>query len=298
MSVKTDKPILLITGSAGAGRSTAIHILEDMGYEAIDNLPMHLLPRLLSGGPVERPLAIGIDTRTRGFDPTAILEILESDAQTPPTLVFLDCNEETLLRRYTETRRRHPAAPDEAPIVGIRYEIELLQGLRERADILIDTTDFSPHDLKAEMGRMFDYDQSYSLAISVQSFSYKRGTPRGVDMIIDCRFLQNPHWQEDLRALNGKDAAVANYVKADPLYDAFFEQLCDMCRLLLPAYRKEGKAYFSIGLGCSGGKHRSVCVTENLAKQLAEDGWQVSIRHRELDRRLESLVALKGTAPK
>ncbi len=298
MSVKTDKPILLITGSAGAGRSTAIHILEDMGYEAIDNLPMHLLPRLLSGGPVERPLAIGIDTRTRGFDPTAILEILDSDAQTPPTLVFLDCNEETLLRRYTETRRRHPAAPDEAPIVGIRYEIELLQGLRERADILIDTTDFSPHDLKAEMGRMFDYDQSYSLAISVQSFSYKRGTPRGVDMIIDCRFLQNPHWQEDLRALNGKDAAVANYVKADPLYDAFFEQLCDMCRLLLPAYRKEGKAYFSIGLGCSGGKHRSVCVTENLAKQLAEDGWQVSIRHRELDRLLESLVALKGTAPK
>jgi len=298
MSVKTDKPILLITGSAGAGRSTAIHILEDMGYEAIDNLPMHLLPRLLSGGPVERPLAIGIDTRTRGFDPTAILEILDSDAQTPPTLVFLDCNEETLLRRYTETRRRHPAAPDEAPIVGIRYEIELLQGLRERADILIDTTDFSPHDLKAEMGRMFDYDQSYSLAISVQSSSYKRGTPRGVDMIIDCRFLQNPHWQEDLRALNGKDAAVANYVKADPLYDAFFEQLCDMCRLLLPAYRKEGKAYFSIGLGCSGGKHRSVCVTENLAKQLAEDGWQVSIRHRELDRLLESLAALKGTAPK
>jgi UPF0042 nucleotide-binding protein len=298
MSSKPDKPILLITGPAGAGRSTAIHILEDMGYEAIDNLPMHLLPRLLSGEPVERPLAIGIDTRTRGFDPTAILEILDSTTQTPPTLVFLDCNEETLLRRFTETRRRHPAAPDEAPIVGIGYEIDLLQGLRERADILIDTTDFSPHDLKAEMGRIFDYDQSHSLAISVQSFSYKRGTPRGVDMIIDCRFLQNPHWQEDLRALNGKDKAVADFVKADPLYDAFFEQLCGMCRLLLPAYRKEGKAYFSIGLGCSGGKHRSVCVTESLAKLLAEDGWQVSIRHRELDRLLESLATPKGTAPK
>jgi UPF0042 nucleotide-binding protein len=297
MSSEPDKPILLITGPAGAGRSTAIHILEDMGYEAIDNLPMHLLPRLLSGGPVERPLAIGIDTRTRGFDPTAILGILDSDVRTPPTLVFLDCNEETLLRRFTETRRRHPAAPDEAPIVGIRYEIDLLQGLRERADILIETTDFSPHDLKAEMGQIFDYDQSHSLAISVQSFSYKRGTPRGVDMIIDCRFLQNPHWQEDLRALSGKDAPVANFVKADPLYDAFFEQLCGMCRLLLPAYRKEGKAYFSIGLGCSGGKHRSVCVTESLAKLLADDGWQVSIRHRELDRQPESLATPKGTAP-
>ncbi|MGE4612484.1 MAG: RNase adapter RapZ [Paracoccaceae bacterium] len=298
MSVEPDKPILLITGPAGAGRSTAINILEDMGYEAIDNLPMHLLPRLLSSGPVERPLAIGIDTRTRGFDPTAILEILDSDNQTPPTLVFLDCDEETLLRRFTETRRRHPVAPTEAPIVGIKYELELLEELRDRADILIETSDFSPHDLKTEMGRIFEYEQAHSLAISVQSFSYKRGTPRGVDMIIDCRFLQNPHWQEHLRALNGTDAAVTAFVQADPLYDRFFTQLAEMCRLLLPAYRKEGKAYFFIGLGCSGGKHRSVSVTESLAKLLAEDGWQVSIRHREIDRQAESLAAQKGTVTK
>ncbi|OUS04403.1 RNase adaptor protein RapZ [Rhodobacterales bacterium 52_120_T64] len=297
MSTEPEKPILLITGPAGAGRSTAIHILEDMGYEAIDNLPMYLLPRLLSGGPVERPLAIGIDTRTRGFDPAAILKILDSDTQTPPMLVFVDCDQEILLRRFTETRRRHPAAPDEAPIIGIRYEIGLLQGLRERADILIETTDFSPHELKAEIRRIFDFDQSHNLAISVQSFSYKRGTPRGVDMIIDCRFLQNPHWQDGLRDLNGKDTAVTDFVNADPLYAAFFEQLCNMCHLLLPAYREEGKAHFSIGLGCSGGKHRSVSVTESLAKQLADDGWQVSIRHRELDRQLESLATRKGTDP-
>lgn len=298
MSVEAENRLLLITGPAGAGRSTAIHILEDIGYEAIDNLPMHLLPRLLAGGPLERPLVIGIDTRTRGFEPQAILEILDTRAHTPPTLVFMDCDEETLLRRFTETRRRHPAAPSDAPIVGIRREIDLLQGLRERADILIDTSDFSPHDLKAEMGRMFDYEQSHSLAISVQSFSYKRGTPRGVDMIIDCRFLKNPHWQEDLRPLNGTNAAVANFVKSDPLYDEFFEQLCNMCRLLLPAYRTEGKAYFSIGLGCSGGKHRSVSVTESLAKLLAEDGWQVSIRHRELDRQTQALTTPKGTGSK
>ena len=298
MSVEPENQLLLITGPAGAGRATAIHILEDIGYEAIDNLPMHLLPRLLAGGPLERPLVIGIDTRTRGFEPNAIFEILDDPAHTPPTLVFMDCDEETLLRRFTETRRRHPAAPSDAPIVGIRREIDLLQGLRERADILIDTSDFSPHDLKAEMGRMFDYEQSHSLSISVQSFSYKRGTPRGVDMIIDCRFLQNPHWQEELRPLNGKNAAVADFVKSDPLYDEFFEQLSNMCRLLLPAYRTEGKAYFSIGLGCSGGKHRSVCVTESLAKLLAEDGWQVSIRHRELDRQTQALTTLKGTGSK
>lgn len=294
MPVQADKPVLLITGPAGAGRTTAIHILEDMGYETIDNLPIHLLSRLLSGGPIERPLAIGIDTRTRGFSPDRILELLDGGVQGSPILVFLDCAEETLLRRFTETRRRHPAAPSDSPVTGIQYEIEFLQGLRDRADILLDTSEFSPHDLKAEMSRIFDYDRSHSLAISVQSFSYKRGTPRGVDMVIDCRFLQNPHWQDHLRALTGKDPAVGEYVRSDPMYAAFFEQLGDMCRLLLPAYHKEGKSYFAIGLGCSGGKHRSVAVTESLAKLLAEDGWQVSIRHRELDRQTESLAALKG----
>jgi len=298
MSVDSYKPLLLITGPAGAGRATAIHILEDMGFEAVDNLPMHLLPRLLAGGPVERPLAIGVDTRTRGFDPTTIINILQSQNKNPPTLVFMDCDEETLLRRFTETRRRHPLAPNDAPILGIRREIELLHGLRERADILIDTSDFSPHDLKAEMARIFDYEHANNLAVSVQSFSYKRGTPRGVDMIIDCRFLQNPHWEAGLREMNGKDKPVADFVEADPLFETFFNQLSEMCRLLLPAYRAEGKSYFSIGLGCSGGKHRSVCVTEKLANLLADDGWQVSIRHRELDRQAQALATVKGNTPK
>lgn len=295
MPTERENQLLLITGPAGAGRSTAINILEDLGYEAIDNLPMHLLPRLLGGGPLDRPLAIGVDTRTRGFDVATLLKFIEDHSDVAPTLVFLDSDENALLRRFMETRRRHPVAPSETPMVGIRREIELLQGLRERADILIDTSDLSPHDLKAEMGHMFSWEKSDSLAISVQSFSYKRGTPRGIDMIMDCRFLQNPHWQEDLRALNGKDKAVADYVKTDPLFAEFFDQLTAMCRLLLPAYQKEGKAYFAIGLGCSGGKHRSVCVTEALANLLAQDGWQVSIRHRELDRLAEATATLKGT---
>jgi len=277
--------LLLITGPAGAGRSTAINILEDLGYESIDNLPLHLLTRLLNGEPLKRPLAIGIDTRTRGFEADALQDLLACTNNPCPSLVFLDCNEETLLRRFSETRRRHPAAPDETAEVGIRREVIALQGLRERADTLIDTSDLSPHDLKAEIARFFRFEKSGKLAISVQSFSYKRGTPRGVDMIFDCRFLQNPHWQPDLRKLNGTNPAVADFVQADPLFEPFFKQLCEMCDLLLPAYQKEGKAYFSIGLGCSGGKHRSVCVTERLANLLAERGWQVSIRHRELEQK-------------
>ena len=298
MSVEIEKQLLLITGPAGAGRLTAIKSLEDLGYEAIDNLPMHLIPRLLSGAPLERPLAIGIDTRTRGFEAGALLKLIEDNEDISPLLVFLDCDEETLLRRFTETRRRHPLAPTETPIIGIKREIELLHGLREHADILIDTSDFSPHDLKAEIGRMFDWEQANSLAISVHSFSYKRGTPRGIDMIIDCRFLQNPHWKTELRALNGMDAPVADYVKSDPLFAEFFAQLTAMCQLLLPAYLKEGKAYFSVGLGCSGGKHRSVFVAESLANVLAQEGWQVSIRHRELDGHTRAVAKPKGIAPK
>ncbi len=295
MSVDPKEKLLLITGPAGAGRSTAIKILEDLGYEAIDNMPMYLVRRLLSGTPLDRPLAIGVDARTRGFEAGALLELVEDQGA---TLVFLDCDEETLLRRFSETRRRHPLAAKDTPLIGIQREIELMRGLRERADILIDTSELSPHELKAEISGMFDWEKSNTLAVSVQSFSYKRGTPRGIDMILDCRFLRNPHWEKDLRALNGTNDAVAAFVMADPLYEPFFKQLCDMCELLLPAYRKEGKAYFSIGLGCSGGKHRSVTVAENLMKVLAQSGWQVSIRHRELDRQADALATLKGTVPK
>lgn len=288
MPEKTENRLLLITGPAGAGRTTAIRALEDLGYEAIDNLPLSLLPRLLNGTPMERPLAIGIDTRTRGFASEALLNALvESDAQTPE-LLFIDCDEGTLLRRFSETRRRHPVAPAESPIIGIRREKDLLTGLAEHADFYIDTSSLSPHDLKTEIGQLFKTDLSHALSISVQSFSYKRGTPRGVDMIFDCRFLQNPHWQPDLRAMDGRDAPVAEYIAKDPLFAPFFEQLDDMCQLLLPAYQKEGKAYFSIGLGCSGGKHRSVFVAEHLAITLAEKGWQVSIHHRELEHQISN----------
>jgi len=160
-----------------------------------------------------------------------------------------------------------------------------LGGLRERADILIDTSETSPHDLRNEIGVLFGAESDQGMAISIQSFSYKRGMPRSLDMVLDCRFLRNPHWDKSLRAKDGRDPAVGTYITKDPRFGEFFQRTLDMVDFLLPAYRDEGKSHFALGLGCTGGQHRSVYVTESLANALAEKGWQVSIRHRELERR-------------
>lgn len=284
-----NKPkIILVTGPSGAGRSTAINAFEDLGFETIDSMPLALLPRLLAGPPGDRSIALGIDVRTRDFEPARVLELLAIIQAMPGVdgrLLFLDSSVETLLRRYSETRRRHPLTPDDSPIRGIEQEKQLLDSLRCHADTLIDTSEFTPHDLKAEIGQQFADASADVLAVTVQSFSYKRGLPRGVDMILDCRFLRNPHWEPDLRGKTGLDMAVRDYVKADPRYDSFFGQLLDMTSLLLPACQEEGKAHFGIGLGCTGGQHRSVTLTEELSNALAQKGWQVSIRHRELEQR-------------
>ena len=277
-------PLILVTGPSGAGRTTAIRVLEDLRYEVIDNLPLSLVQQVATG--TTAPLAIGVDVRTRGFSVSALRRIvawMQEDPAIAGQLLYLDCSEEVLLRRFSETRRRHPLA-DAAPVTAIARERELLIGIQDRADILIDTTDLSPHDLKAEIARWFGPDGETGLSVSVQSFSYKRGVPAGLDMVLDCRFLQNPHWKEDLRPLTGQDAPVADYVAADPRHDAFFAQVCDLLDLLIPAYREEGKAYFSIGFGCTGGRHRSVYMTEAVGKRLAEAGTRVSIRHREIAR--------------
>jgi UPF0042 nucleotide-binding protein len=280
--------VVLVTGPSGAGRSTTIHTLEDLGFEAIDNLPLSLLPRLLSGPPLGRNIALGVDVRNRDFSADALIDvvnIISADTGFDCTLVYLDCENDVLLRRFSETRRRHPLAPDASPIDGILRERDLLGGLRQRADIMIDTTEMSPHDLKAEITSWFDRESELGLAVSLQSFSYKRGMPRGIDMAIDCRFLRNPHWEPDLRALDGRDPAVADYVRADPRFEGFFAKLTEMVVELLPAYRDEGKAHFTLAFGCTGGQHRSVFVAAAMANALAEKGWRVSIRHRELERR-------------
>ncbi len=278
---------VLVTGASGAGRTEATHALEDLGYEIIDNMPLSLLPRVFEGPSSMPPLALGIDVRNRDFSVdrvVAVLDRIASEADIEAELLFLDCRSEVLVRRYSETRRRHPLAPSETPEIGIDREMELLIPIRERADHLIDTSDMTPHDLKAEIERRFGRDGSGMLALSVESFSYKRGLPRGVDMIFDTRFLANPHWQEDLRELDGRDERVATFVGCDPRFSGFFHALETMLLDLLPAFKEEGKTYLSIGLGCTGGRHRSVAVAERLASALAREGWQVSTRHRELER--------------
>ncbi|MBP6999962.1 MAG: RNase adapter RapZ [Amaricoccus sp.] len=297
MSPGAGQDIVVVTGPAGAGRSTAIRALEDFGFEAIDNLPLSLMPRLVAGPPVARPLAVGVDPRTREFDVAALTGLLDEIGARPgcrPVLVFVDCAAPVLIDRYSETRRRHPSSPHESPHVGIEREAAQLAPLKARADVLIDTSAMTVHELKAELARWFAPPDAAGLAVTLQSFAYPRGLPRGADMVMDCRFLRNPHWDKALRARDGRDPEVAAYVEADPVYAAFYGRLIDMLRFLLPAYRAEGKSYFGLALGCTGGKHRSVAVTEALAKSLAQDGWQVSIQHRDLERTADTALVQRA----
>ncbi|WP_373635030.1 RNase adapter RapZ [Yoonia sp. SS1-5] len=289
--------VVLVTGPSGAGRSTAINALEDLGYEVIDNLPLSLLPRLLEGPPPNRPLALGLDVRNRDFGTNALIQTIDrlsAEGQPAVQVLYLDAAEEELLRRYSETRRRHPLAPAGPPLAGIARERDLLVPIRARADVLIDTTGLSPHDLRAEIERWFGGEDGRPIGVTVHSFSYKRGLPRGMDIVIDCRFLRNPHWEAALRPLDGRDSAVAIYVAEDPRFDPFFERVKALIDLVLPAHTDEGKSHLSIGFGCTGGQHRSVAVTERLASALAQDGWQVSKRHREMERRDGHALAEKG----
>ncbi|WP_265499264.1 RNase adapter RapZ [Paracoccus beibuensis] len=292
--------LVLVTGPSGAGRSTAINVLEDLGFEAIDNLPLSLIPRLLDGPARPMPLALGLDVRNRDFSTANVIELIDRLTRLPeysPEVLFLDCNADVLVRRYSETRRRHPLAPDEAPLGGVLAEIDLLAPIRARADVLVDTTDLSPHDLKAELAQWFDVRPGRRLSVSLHSFSYKRGVPRGLDMMFDCRFLANPHWKPDLRALDGRDPRVQAHVAADPRFAEFFTRTCDLVKFLLPAHIEEGKSHLAVGFGCTGGKHRSVTLVENAAVALADAGWPVSIRHRELERRGAALNTGADASP-
>lgn len=281
--------VLVVIGMSGAGRTTAIHALEDLGYEALDNFPLSLFEALIEpvvGTPA--PIAIGIETRTRGFSVRALNEMVDKvrlQWRAGIVLLFLDCADDVLIARFSQTRRRHPLAPAEDPATGISRERDVLEEVKDRADSVIDTTEMTPHELKAELEARFALDRSAGLSVSVKSFSYKRGTPAGADMVLDCRFLNNPYWHPDLRALDGTDSRIQGFVRNDPLYQGFYDRLVDMITMLLPAYRAEGKTHFTIALGCTGGRHRSVTVAEHLSTDLADRGWPVSLRHPELERR-------------
>lgn len=278
--------LVLVTGMSGAGRSTALNCLEDLGYEAVDNLPFSLLGPLIRASDLSRRLlAVGIDVRTRDFGVGPFLEELDAllDREDVSTrLVFMDCDDEILQRRYSQTRRRHPLAKDMPVPDAIRVERQRLARLRDRADPVIDTTDFTETDLRGTIDALFSGMETAGMAITVLSFAYGQGLPRQADLVFDVRFLRNPHYIEDLRPLTGAEAPVGDYIAADPDFAPFLADLTTLLARLLPRYRREGKSYLTIALGCTGGRHRSVFVAERLADWLAGEDYRVRVRHREI----------------
>jgi RNase adapter protein RapZ len=282
--------LVLVTGPAGSGRTTALKAFEDLGFEAIDNMPATLVPRLVSA-PLTRPLALALDARNRDFSPAALLDLVQELAALPGLaveLLYLSCSADVLIRRFSETRRRHPLHPDAPLDVGVAQELALLAPLHARSDRLIDTFNMTPHDLRARIVHLYgpdlDVQGGLGLSIEIGSFSYKRGLPEGASMVFDCRFLRNPHWDPVLRPRDGRDADVAAYVTQDPAFAPFFDGMHALVANLIPAFAREGKSHLFIAFGCTGGRHRSVAVAEKLAQALALTEPRVSKHHRELDR--------------
>ena len=277
--------LVLVTGLSGAGRSTALKALEDIGYETADNLPLSLFPNLMGSRPGSAPLALGVPVLDRAQavqQILAALDQLDEATRRQSRLVFLDCEGERLVQRYTETRHRHPVAGDRRVIDGITLERQLVSPLRGRADLVIDTTALSPGDLKRLLHGHLAIDAAPGIAIFVTSFSYRHGLPRDADLVIDVRFLRNPHYEPALAPLTGRDPAIAAFVAADPDYAAFFERLTGWLGPLVPRYEGEGKSYLTIAVGCTGGRHRSVYVAENLGEWLRGRGFRVAVNHRDL----------------
>ncbi len=290
--------ILLVSGLSGAGKSSILRILEDLEHEVIDNPPLGMLDDIVARA--ERPVAIGVDSRTRGFDASAVLEALARLRMNPHLrveLIYATADESVLLRRYTATRRRHPLAPHGSIKEGIEEEIALTAPLRAAADLVIDTTDMPPPELRQFVESRFSPwtgGAQEGLTVALMSFAYPAGLPREADIVFDARFLRNPHYVPELAPKTGLDADVAEYVAEDRDYLPFLNQIHAMLQLVLPRFVQEGKKYATIAIGCSGGRHRSVTIVEALAKRLsAPDGmgnyegagkWPIMVMHRELAR--------------
>lgn len=292
---QSPRQLLLVTGLAGAGKSTALAVLEDMGWETIDNFPVRLLKRLVTmPDEAHGPLAIGFDSRTRGFVPADIIALVKELSESPDltlTFLFLDCAGHELERRFNETRRRHPMATGHAVMEGIAAERELLEPLRRWAEVMIDTTAMTSNDLQGKIREVFaPADPHAALTVTVSSFGFARGMPPVADLVFDMRFLDNPHWVPGLREQTGQDAAVGDHIRRDPAFADAFAQIRDLLLLLLPRYAQQGKPYVHVAFGCTGGKHRSVFTAESIAEALRSAGFSPTVRHRNLGSRVADAV--------
>ena len=280
--------VVIVTGMSGAGKSSALNFLEDAGFEAIDNLPVSLLGRLLwreGGSKISDSVAVGLDIRTRDFHADAFpreFAPLRAAEDVDVSVVFLDCDSAVLGQRFTQTRRKHPLAADRPVMDGIQQERELMATVREAADLVIDTTELTLADLRTVLERRFTPGAGHELTVSVVSFAYGRGLPREADLVFDVRFLENPHYVDALRPGIGLDQDVADYIAKDPAFPKFFGTLVELLDGLMPRYDEEGKSYLTIAFGCTGGRHRSVFSAERLADHLRDQGRRVFVRHREL----------------
>ncbi len=281
--------VLLVTGMSGAGKTSALKSLENLGYEVVDNLPLGLVSRLIdppgirAGG--HEAIAVGVDFRTRGFDAEIFARTVtpfRDAGGLELSVLFLDCDEEILIRRFTETRQRHPLGEDRPVADSIRQERGLLRPIIEQADLVIDTSQLTIHDLRRRLEAEYRLESSRPMMVQVLSFSYRQGVPRDADLVFDARFLANPHYDEALRPLDGRDAPVAAFIEADPACADYAAKVVDLLCMVLPLHRREGKSYLTIAFGCTGGRHRSVYMSERIAGALESDGGEVEVRHRDL----------------
>lgn len=298
------KRILLVTGMAGAGKTTALKTFEDFGWEVVDNLPLSLLDRLLGTPPSEgfaegdRPLALGIDSRTRDFDAARIVRRAQKlrEQGDDIAILYLDCTDAELARRFSETRRRHPLALDRPAADGIARERMMSSPLREAADHVLDTTETSTNALQQELRTRFGGRPADAPVLTVMSFGYARGIPRNADLVFDMRFLKNPHWVPELKSLSGLDDAVSAHIRGDSAYDEALRRIEELILLLLPRYELEGKSYVTIAFGCTGGRHRSVHVAERVARRLRDAAFSPTVVHRDLASRPQDAVEGKPKA--
>jgi UPF0042 nucleotide-binding protein len=276
---------------SGAGRSSAADTFEDLGWFVIDNMPTALIAKVaelvgVPGSDIERvALVVGRAAGQYEELKPALDHIREGGGRV--RMLFLDASDDVLVRRFENTRRRHPLSGEEGVSVGIARERELLERIKEQADVVVDTSELNVHELRDRLRELFGDPAGAApsgLQISVVSFGYKHGLPLDVDLVFDCRFLPNPHWVESLRPLPGTDPKVRRYVMKQEETQAFLEELGRMFELLLPAYVREGKSYLSIGVGCTGGRHRSVVIAAEIARLLERLGFPARVHHRDLER--------------